>query len=78
MTAEVSPSTAEKALENAKKRKLLDIKHIPASQLPYRIAKERTGVVLGSFTTELEVDTFIDGYPLKQLQSIPTRRRTRG
>lgn len=76
MNSAVLPSAFERAKENKQKRKYIKIDHVPASELPYRVTKERTGVVLGSFKTKLEVDEFIEGYPLAQLESKPTRRRS--
>lgn len=77
MNSAVLPSPVEKAKENAKKRKLIKIQECPSSDLPYRVTKERTGVVLGSFATKDQIDAFIDGYPLAHLESKPTRRRSR-
>lgn len=75
MNSAVLPSAFERAKENKKKRTYIKIDHVPTSDLPYRVKKERTGVTLGSFSTMIEVDAFIDGYPLAQLASKPTRRR---
>jgi hypothetical protein len=72
MNSVVLPS-ADQAKENAKKRKLIKITIVAASEVPYRVEKKRTGVVLGSFKTEDELDAFINQYPLAQLESKPTR-----
>lgn len=76
MNSAVLPSAFERAKENKQKRKYIKIEEAPKSELPFRVLKERTGVVLGSFKTKVEVDAFIDGYPLAQLESKPTRRRS--
>lgn len=63
------------SLEYRKKRRLLEITTVAMSQLPHRVAKARTGVVLGSFACKLAMDEFIENYPLALLESKPTRRR---
>ena len=63
--------------ENRHKRRLMDITHVPRSQLPHRVAKLSTGVSLGMFETEAAMDEFIEKYPLEKLTSQPTRRRKR-
>jgi hypothetical protein len=63
--------------ENRHKRRLMDITHVPRSQLPHRVAKLSTGVSLGMFETEAAMDAFIENYPLEKLTSQPTRRRNR-
>jgi hypothetical protein len=75
MTQDVVSINKEQSEENRKKRKLMDISHVPNSQLPHRAAKASTGVVLGRFETEEELDTFIENCSLDMLQSRPTRRR---
>jgi len=75
MNSAVLPSAFERVKENKQKRKYIKIDHVPKSELPYRVLKERTGVTLGSFKTMIEVDEFIDGYSLAALQSKPTRRK---
>lgn len=62
-------------LEDRKKRRLLEITTVAMSGLPHRVAKARTGVVLGSFACKEAMDEFIANYPLALLESKPTRRR---
>lgn len=63
--------------ELALKLKLVEITPVPQSQLPFRVIKKRTGVVLGSFRTQDDVVEFLDGYALSHLQNNPTRKRIR-
>lgn len=76
MSNVLSPDTADQAKENRLKCKLIEIETVPASDLPYRVYKQRTGVLLGSFATQDELDAFISSYPLEKLQAKPTRRRS--
>lgn len=76
MNSAVLPNAYNQAMENKKKRKYIEIEHVPASDLPYRVLKKRTGVKLGSFETQKALDEFVDNYPLAQLESKPTRRRS--
>lgn len=62
------------AKERRQKLKYIELQTVPASELPFRVIKERTGVLLGSFETQEAADDFIDGYPLEKLKSKPTRR----
>lgn len=77
MSHAVTTIDQELSEENRHKRRLMDITHVPQSQLPHRVAKLSTGVSLGMFETVAAMDTFIDNYPLEELTSRPTRRRTR-
>lgn len=69
-------SPEEQAAEYKRKRRLVKVTTVANSGLPYRVSKERTGVVLGSFETEGQVRDFINAYPLAQLEVRPTRRRS--
>ncbi|QVD49263.1 hypothetical protein LUCX_193 [Xanthomonas phage vB_XciM_LucasX] len=76
MSTAVRPCVIALAKENAKiKKKYLTIEHAPASQLPHRVVKTRTGVVLASFKTEGEMVTFIENYPVEDLMVKPSRKR---
>lgn len=58
------------------KRKLIKLEFVEKSQLPFRVLKRRTGVVLGSYKTIEEVETFIDRLSLEQLDTKVSRGRT--
>ena len=57
-----------------RKRALIQVKHVPASDLPYRVVKRRTGVIMASFLTTDHVDAYVDSLDLEQLSRKPTRR----
>ncbi len=63
--------------ELAAKRKYVEIIHVPASQLPYRIHKRNTGVCLRQLETEEEVTTFLKQVSLDSLKAKPKRRLSR-
>ena len=63
--------------EMGMKRRLTEVQEVPGSQLPFRLIKRRTGVRLGSFRDMIELDRFLTGYSLADLQVKPTRRRSR-
>lgn len=69
-------SPEELEAEYKRKRRLVTVKEVPSSDLPIRVTKERTGVILGSFETRGQADEFIRGFPLAQLETRPTRRRS--
>lgn len=61
--------------EDAAKRKLLEIKLVPMSQVPYRVLKRKTGEVHHSATTEEGVNDFIRKQCLDTLKRVPVRKR---
>lgn len=63
--------------ELAAKRRLIDIKHVAISEIPYRVTKKSNGGSLGYCKTQAEVDELIQKIPLSTLQSKPTRRNNR-
>lgn len=65
----------EMSEEDRLKRRLMTFTHIERSELPYRVEKSSTGVVLGRFETQEALIDFVDRYPLERLKSLPTRRR---
>ncbi len=69
-------SPEELAAEYKRKRRLVTVKEVASSDLPFRVTKEKTGVILGSFETKGQADDFIRDYPLAQLEIRPTRRRS--
>lgn len=63
--------------ERRSKRRFLSFDLVPHSQLPYRVFKRRTGVLLGSFGSQEAVDAFIDCSSLEELSRKPISRKTR-
>lgn len=77
MSQAVLPGLNDISPELALKLRLVEITPVPLSQLPFRVTKKRTGVVLGSFKTQDDVLEFLNGYALTHLQNTPTRKRLR-
>jgi hypothetical protein len=77
MSQAVLPGLTDISPELALKLRLVEITPVPQSQLPFRVIKKRTGVVLGSFRTQDDVVAFLNEYALSHLQSSPTRKRFR-
>ncbi len=69
-------ATAERR-ELAAKKKHVEIQHVPTSDLPYRILKRNTGVLLHHCRMEGEVDIFLQGVTLESLSAKPTSRRVK-
>lgn len=58
------------------RKRLVEIKLVPASEYPVRVLKRRTGVHLGQFLTEDEALAFVDKLSLESLQAKPASRKT--
>ena len=69
----LTPEAAAKELKA--KRKLVEVKELTASELPFRVIKRRTGVVLGGFKDRDEVTRFLKSIPLATLAVKPTRKK---
>lgn len=77
MSTVVESSAYDRAKEYKQKLKYVSFETVPASEMPCRLVKERTGVIIGSFPDKPAAERFLEGYPLTHLQSKPTRRRSR-
>ncbi|WJJ55004.1 hypothetical protein [Xanthomonas phage RTH11] len=77
MSTVVAPTASDRAQEYRKKLKLVTFENAAGSELPCRLIKEKTGVVLGRFQDKPAAERFLSDYPLAHLQSKPTRRRSR-
>jgi len=77
MSTAVEPFAYDRAQDFKKKLKLVEFEVAENSELPLRVTKKKTGVVLGRFLDKEAADRFLRDYPLAHLQSKPTRRRSR-
>lgn len=78
MSAIVLPVSKESRNMLSRRRRYVQIKHIAASQLPYRVIKRVTGVTLASFETLEQVADFLLSCNEETLTKAPTNRRRRG
>jgi hypothetical protein len=70
-------SAMDERRELAAKRRLVEIVHVPKSQIPYRVLKRSTGVCLLNAQREQEVSDFLDKVSLESLRVKPKRRLSR-
>ncbi len=61
----------------AAKKKCVVIEYVAASQLPHRVTKRSTGVLLCAVATKQEVADFLDRVSLESLKTKPKRRLSR-
>lgn len=77
MSVIVLPVEKEHRNELSQRRRHVQIRHVAASDLPYRVIKRVTGVTMASFETTEQVTQFLLNCDIETLTKAPANRRRR-